>query len=599
VDTHETIDWRTWGAWLVGLLAFLAYALCLTPAPYFLDSAELAAATHGLGVAHPPGEVSALLWGKFFDLLPLGNVAFRAALAQATAGALAACLVYALTLQAAEALDSDERLSPLTRATLAAATALMFAFAPGVVIVSNRAEVYALQTALSLAALWLAVRAATRQDARPALVAGFIIALGVANHSLIAGLVGLGAVVAAWPLLRKGGGRLATLAVLAFVVGALIHLYLPVRATALLGATDGGGDNVVWGDARSLSGLWWLLSAKTFVGKQTVVQGQATPWDLPFLPMEELGQLFALLAPAGLYFLLRQQRSRAQGIAITVAMAGSMLAALIGGLAPANPDNRGYLGPAFALWAVFSGSALIFGLTTLHLPRLRPILAGLLFVASLTRFPHPDQYPGLRQATVAQAATEEVLANLPVRAALFTNHFETAFLVGYQRLVEASRPDVAWAHLAFAGGPGYGERMSRAQPNLAPSLEAYRERRFSLEVLRNLDSHRPVRIEADVMLPPELRRQLVPAGDFWGVTGRDPLKPLSPWMLAAAQADPQARGYLGWRSYIDAVWSCDKNDKARIQERFAELQALMPEDARFAALKASCPAWAGTVDGSP
>jgi hypothetical protein len=588
VDTHQTIDLRTWGAWLVGLLTFAGYALCLAPAPYFLDSSELATATFGLGVAHPPGETTALLWGKFFDLLPLGNVAFRAALAQATAGALAACLVYALTLEAAEVLDAEGKLSLLSRVIMAAATALMFAFAPGVVIVSNRAEVYALQTALSLAALWLAVRAAARQDARPALVAGLLIALGVANHSLIAGLVGLGAVVAALPLLRKGRSRLAGLAVLAFVVGALIHLYLPVRAAALLGAHDGGGDNVVWGDARSLSGLWWLVSAKTFANKQSVVQGQSTPWDLPFLPMEELGELFALLAPVGLYFLLRRSRSRGQGIAILVAMAGSMLAALIGGLAPANPDNRGYLGVAFALLSVFSGSALLFGLTTFHLPAMRPILAGLLFLGALTRFPHPDKYPGLQKATVAQAATQQALAGLPVRAALFTNHFETAFLVGYQRLVEASRPDVAWAHLAFVGGPGYGERLSLVQPDLAPALQAYRDHRFSLDVLGPLDTRRPVRIEADVMLPPELRTQLVPAGDFWGVTGREPPQGLSPWMLTAAHADPQALGYLGWRSYIDAVWSCDKKDQARIQQRFAELQALMPEDERFAQLKASC-----------
>jgi hypothetical protein len=579
---------RTWGAWLVGLLAFAGYALCVGPAPYLLDSAELAAASFGLGVAHPPGEVTALLWGKFFDLLPLGNVAMRAALSQATAGALAACLVYALTLEVAKALDAEGKLSTLTRVIMAAATALMFAFAPGVVIVSNRAEVYALQTALSLAALWLALRAAARQDARPALVAGFLIALGVANHSLIAGLVGLGAVVAAWPLLRQGRGRLAGLAVLAFLAGALIHLYLPVRAAALLGAPDGGGDNVVWGDARGLSGLWWVLSAKTFASKQNVVQGQATPWDLPFLPMEELGELFALLAPAGMYFLLRRRRSRSQGIAILVAMAGSMVAALIGGLAPANPDNRGYLGVAFALLSVFAGSALLFGLTTFHVSAMRPILASLLFLGSLTRFPHPDKYPGLRQATVAQAATEETLNRLPVRAALFTNHFETGFLVGYQRLVEASRPDVAWAHLAFVGGPGVAERMALAQRDLAPALQAYRDHRFSLDVLRALDDSHPVRIEADVMLPPELRTKLMPIGDFWGVRGRDPLLPLSPWMLAAAQADPQARGYLGWRSYIDAVWSCDNKDKARIQQRFAELDALMPKDARFAQLKSTC-----------
>ena len=587
---HATIELRAWGAFVVAGLAFLVYALCATPAPYFLDSAELAAATFGLGVAHPPGEVTALLWGKFFDLLPLGNVAFRAALSQGVAGALAALLVYALSLDAADWLDPEERLAPIARVLVAAATALMFAFAPGVVIVCNRAEVYALQTALSLAALWLALRAARSRDARPALVAAVLIGLGVANHSLLAGLVGLGAVAAALPLLAEQRGRLIGLAVLAFLAGMAIHAYLPLRAAALYGASDGGGSNVVWGDARSPGGLWWVVSAHTFAVKQAVVQGQATPEDLPFLPMEELGEVFALLAPAGLYFLFRRARSRWSGLSLLVATAGSMVAALIGGLAPANPDNRGYLGAAFALVAVFSGAAISFGLTVFRFARLRSLLAALLLVTALTRFPRPTLYPGLQNSTAGDAATGQLLAHLPPRAALLSNHFETAFLVGYQRLVEARRPDVAWAHLAFVGGPGYAERVSLAEPDLAPSLRAYREGDFSLEVVRALDARRPVRIEADVAIPLALRKQLVPAGEFWAPSGGGDSTPapLAPWLLAEAKSDPQARGYLGWRSYIDAVWACDNGVAERAHLRFAELESLMPSDARFRELKARC-----------
>jgi hypothetical protein len=587
---HATIELRAWGAVAVAALAFLAYALCAAPAPYFLDSAELAAASFGLGVAHPPGEVTALLWGKFFDLLPLGNVAFRAAISQAAAGALAALVVYALSLDAADWLDPEERLDPITRVLVAAATALMFAFAPGVVIVCNRAEVYALQTALSLAALWLALRAARGRDARPALVAAVLIGLGVANHSLLAGLVGLGAVVAALPLLADKRGRLTGLALLAFLAGMAIHAYLPLRAAALFGAPDHGANNVVWGDARRWGGLWWVVSAHTFAVKQAVVHGQSTPGDLPFLPMEELGVLFALLAPAGLYFLLRCARSRFTGLALLVAAAGSMAAALIGGLTPANPDIRGYLGATFALVAVFSGAAILFGLTVFRLVRWRPLLAALLLMVALSRFPQRDRYPGLRDSTAGDAAAGQVLAHLPPRAALLTNHFETAFLVGYQRLVEARRPDVAWAHLAFVGGPGYAERVSLAEPDLAPSLQAYRERAFSIGVLRALDAHRPVRIEPDIALPQALRQQLAPAGEFWAPSeaGNSTLTPLAPWMLAQAKSDPQARGYLGWRSYIDAVWACDKQASDRAHLRFAELETLMPSDTRFRELKVRC-----------
>ena len=590
MDIGRQIELRTWGAFSVAAFSFLAYALCATPAPYFLDSAELAAATFGLGVAHPPGEVTALLWGKFFDLLPIGNVAFRAALSQAVAGALAALLVYALSLDVADWLDPEEKLDPITRVLVAVAIAVMFAFAPGVVIVCNRAEVYALQTALSLAALWLALRATRARDARLALLAALLIGLGVANHSLLAGLVGLGAVVAALPLLAERSGRFIGLALLAFLAGMAIHAYLPLRAAALFGAPDHGANNVVWGDARTPGGLWWVVSAHTFTIKQAVVQGQSTPGDLPFLPMEELGEAFALLAPAGLYFLLRRRGSRVPGLALLVAAGGSMVAALIGGLAPANPDIRGYLGPAFALVAVFSGAAIVFGLTVFRLTRLRPLLAALLLVLAISRFPNPNQYPGLRNSTAGDAASGQMLAHLPVRAALLTNHFETAFLVGYQRLVEARRPDVAWAHLAFAGGPGYAERVALAEPDLAPSLSAYQDGALPVEVLRALEARRPVRIEPDIVMSQSLRKQLVPAGDLWApALGSDStLDPLAPWMLAEAKSDPQARGYLGWRSYIDAVWTCDNHAAERLPLRFAELESLMPADLRFKELKARC-----------
>ena len=188
----------------MGFLVFAAYVFCATPTPYPLDSAELASAAFGLGVAHPPGEETTLLFAKLFTLLPLGSVAFKVALSQAAAGSLAAVLVYLLVLDAMATLDIvTESTGERTRVLIAAAAALAFAYAPGVIVVSNRAEVYATATALALAALWLALRAHAQQDARPAFLAALLIGLGVGNHSLVAGLCGLGAVAAALPLLVR------------------------------------------------------------------------------------------------------------------------------------------------------------------------------------------------------------------------------------------------------------------------------------------------------------------------------------------------------------------------------------------------------------
>jgi hypothetical protein len=585
------------GGLAVGLLAFAAYVFCVTPAPYPLDSAELATAAFGLGVAHPPGEETTLLLAKLFTLLPLGSVAFKVALSQATAGAMAAVLVYLLVLDVAETLVFvTEATGERTRALLAASAALAFAYAPGVVIVCNRAEVYATQTALSLGALWLALRAHTKNDARPAFLAAFLIGLGIGNHSLVAGLVGLGAVSGALPLLLRSANRPRFLAfsLAAVAAGMLVHAYLPLRAGALFAAADRGTNNVLWGDGRSLSGLWWLVSAQTFAEKTGIVHGNASPWDLPFLPIEELTTIFALLAPAGAYFLLRRAESRVAGIALVVGTAGSMAAALAGGLDPGNPDIRGYLGPALALIAVCSGIAVTVGTAILRWRQLRSVLALLFLAGALTRFPAPSQYPGLREARAADFEVRRLLSDLPARGAFFTHHFETGFLVGYERFVEGARPDVLWAHLAFAPGPGYAERARAALPELAPVIDAYRTRAGLAEAWVKLDETHPVRIEPDAVTPAEVRRTLAPAGALWApARGAPPAAteawaPVERWMLAEAAQDRQVRGYLAWRNYIDATWSCELGFRQRALARFVELGKLVPGDERFQELRRKC-----------
>jgi hypothetical protein len=334
-----------------------------------------------------------------------------------------------------------------------------------------------------------------------------------------------------------------------------------------------------------------VTSAQTFAEKTAIVHGNASPWDLPFFPIEELEKIFALLAPAGTYFLLRRAASRMVGTALLVGAAGSMAAALVGGLDPGNPDIRGYLGPAIALVAVFSGIAIVVGTAVFRVRQLRAVLALVFLAFALTRFPTPSHYPGLRQAHAADNEARTLLSDLPPRAALFTHHFETGFLVGYQRFVEGARPDVAWAHLAFAAGPGYAERATAARPELGPVMDATLRHAGLAEAFAKLDATRPVRIEPDIVTPPEVRRALGPAGDLWALAkSASPaaIAPLPAWVLAEAASDRQVRGYLAWRNYIDAVWSCDLGFIERARERFEELEKLVPQDERFRALQTKC-----------
>src|SRR5262249_54552351 len=154
----------------------------------------------------------------------------------------------------------------------------------------------------------------------------------------------------------------------------------------------------VWGEARSLGGLRWLLSARTFAEKAAIVHRAASPTDLPFVLMEEVEIASVLLALAGGIFLARRQETRLALTVVGVAWAGAGAAAMVGGFDPLNPDIRGYLGAAIALTAVLAGAGLgtLFGV--FRHARLAPVLAGLVLLGAATRVPKVGVYPDLSQA---------------------------------------------------------------------------------------------------------------------------------------------------------------------------------------------------------
>ena len=584
------------GACLCGLAAFIVYGVAVAPAPYLLDSAELADAAFTLGIAHPPGEPLAVLWGKLWTLLPLGTVALRVGLAQAAAAGVAVALVYVLAHAAAAALDPDRHVPAAARAAIATAGALLYAFAPGSVLSAARPEVYALQTALSLGAVALGLRAARTDDGRPAIAGALLIGLGVANHPLLAGLVGVGAVVAALPLLSVPGQRqrLIGASALAFSIGAVgVLAFLPLRAATM--------PALAWGDARSVAGLWWLLSARTFTAKSSLVQQAARPGDAPFVLMDEVGPWAAALGVLGAAALLRRRSSRRVGVTTAVAATGSLAAALVAGLDPANPDIRGYLGAAVAVLAVWAASGALELLRAL--PGRRLILAGsgVAIVAVLAASPRGVRAGSRRHAWAADALASHLLSELPSRAALLTGYFQTAFLVGYLRHVEGQRPDIAWAHLGFVRGPGYAERVFARDPDLGAFLAAFSASSATRPSLTDLARLRPVRVEVDLHLDADVLRRLHPSGLTWtfapddrpprpvpDATARRRLTALEANLSAEVEADRELRGFLAWRVFLDTDLACRNRLTLHAELGARRLAALVPEDRAARALIARC-----------
>lgn len=576
---------------LLGAAAFTGYGIVAAPAPYLLDSAELAHGAYELGVAHPPGEPVAALWGKLWTLLPIGTIAFRVALGQAFAAAVAVALVYHLVRLLGDQIDAatgGPAAAGPSRA-VAAAAALLFAFAPGTVISANRAEVYILQTAMALGALALALLAARRQDPRPALLAAGLIGLGLALHPLIAGLAGVGAVVAAWPLLRPHRLRLVGAGVLALLAGAACLVYLPLRTL--------GGPDLLWGDATSLSGFWWVFTARTFTRKAGTVHLAASPGDTPFVLMEELGPLAALLAVAGLYLVVRKAGTRRAGAAVAVTGAASVLAAVVAGLDPQNPDTRGYLGTAVASVAVLAVLPIRAALGLVR-PRAQILVAAGALAAALVVAPTGLSESSRRHAWTGDRVARELLLGLPPSGVLLTSQFQTAFLVGYLRSVEGLRPDVAWAHLGFVRGPAYASRIVRREPDLGPFIQSHATGAPSLTLLRDLDSHRPVRLDVDVHLGPSILGQLRPDGLTWRLDAEGTTAPAPARQAALASLerdigadlgrDPQARGFEIWRHYLSANLACNNDLGEPLRRHVDRLRLLAPAEPLVKALISRC-----------
>ncbi|MDB6022674.1 MAG: putative system TPR-repeat lipoprotein [Pedosphaera sp.] len=83
------VDWLTLG--IATLLIFIGYFLTVAPDVTLEDSGELATGSYYAGVPHPPGYPLWTIMTHLFTLIfPVGNIAYRVAVASAVASALAA-----------------------------------------------------------------------------------------------------------------------------------------------------------------------------------------------------------------------------------------------------------------------------------------------------------------------------------------------------------------------------------------------------------------------------------------------------------------------------------------------------------------------------
>jgi prepilin signal peptidase PulO-like enzyme (type II secretory pathway) len=79
---------------LIGILSLALYVRTLAPSLLYGDIAEFQTLSYTLGMTHPSGYPTQIIFGKLFTFLPFGDIAYRVNLMSAFFGALAVANVY-------------------------------------------------------------------------------------------------------------------------------------------------------------------------------------------------------------------------------------------------------------------------------------------------------------------------------------------------------------------------------------------------------------------------------------------------------------------------------------------------------------------------
>lgn len=230
--------------------AFLAYLATLAPGVYGFDSAELATGAYTLGIVHPSGYPLYLVLSRLFMFLPIGTIAFRANLFSAVLGALTVALLFRLLL----------RLSGSMFASLVGS--LSVAFAIGFWRMAIVAEVYTLQTALTVLLMALLVEYTSDRRQRWLLLAGIIYGLSLSNHVSSAMYAPAIAIVVLSTSLRSNWLRIGSTFAIGLAVGLTPYLYFPLRASEATGVNYVATYYGV--DLRTLPGIIWMVTGQAY-----------------------------------------------------------------------------------------------------------------------------------------------------------------------------------------------------------------------------------------------------------------------------------------------------------------------------------------------
>jgi len=437
------------------LAIFALYALTAYPTVATEDAGEFAAVINAFGIAHPSGYPLYVILGKLFTLLiPFGNPAWQANIFSAFCGGLTIAGMYLV-------------IKMLTnKAVIALATSVFFASGGIFWSQAVRAEVYTLNSFLFISLIILAFLYSRDKSAKILMWLSFLFGLSIGNHHLMlmAGVpLAIFIVISNTKLIFDY--KIIAKAIILFLLGLSIYLYLPIRASY--------NPEINWGNPNNSERFWQHVTRASYsadaVDKNMnlvkiessgslekgvnpiveTVQNDVMNFTAKYINVAHKNYtvITVMLAVMGMYFLFRRSRKVGVFFFLLSLFYSVILSHFIGLGIPKNLPMQEFITHPFyiqilMLTLILAGVAIDIIMKKIPAKFTVVLYGGLIAISILAiilQYPIQDQSNNF----IAYDIAKEALENLPDGAVLISeNNDNTLFPIFYLQKVEKFRPDV-------------------------------------------------------------------------------------------------------------------------------------------------------------
>ncbi len=510
------------------LVALAVYARTAYRTVPFWDAGEYIATSYTLGIPHQPSTPLYVLIGRLATLVPAGSIAFRVNMLSAVATALTALFAHLAAVRLGR------------RAGLGSSGALGAGLVAGLLTACSRtlwfnaleAEVYALSGFMVATAIWAVVRWAdqppARRDPHLLLAVFYVLSLSIGIHlgtylvlpallvfvirerppgllprrdlriwflvlpavgfvlTALAGGAGLGAAGKAGALLvaylaclaAVTDKKLAAALVLLFVLGASVHLFLPIRSALAPMINEGQPDN--W------QAFWDTLTRAQYPPANPLVRRAPFGYQVdmfarylreqwPLFPGVLGGLVVPLAAVAGMVAAYRRDRSGFHLLLVLLLIGGPFLILYLN-FTDHEVRERDYFFILFyqaaALAAGLGAGALaaLAARTRGGAPARAALAVALLVLLALVPFRRMWFEHDRSRDWIARDYAYNLLVPLPPDAVLLTNGDNDTFPPWYLQEVEKIRRDVRVVNLSLLNTPWYLRQIRDYEPRVPLGL---------------------------------------------------------------------------------------------------------------------------------